>query len=181
MMEHSEVIVNFWFSDIDPALWWRKDDAFDAQVSATFGDLLKLAATGACAPWRESPWGRLAEILVLDQFSRNAYRNTPAAFAQDALALHCAQAAVAVGADRHLPMPKRAFLYMPYMHSEDQAVHQESVRLFNQPGLENMLNFAHQHKAIIDKFGRYPHRNSILGRESTAEEIQFLTQPHSSF
>ena len=130
---------------------------------------------------RASPEGQLAEILVLDQFSRNMFRDDSRAFAQDVLALVLAQEAVRSGADQSLSPTERAFLYMPYMHSESAAIHVEAVRLFDQPGLKGNLEFEHRHKAIIDRFGRYPHRNAVLGRDSTAEEREFLKQPGSGF
>jgi uncharacterized protein (DUF924 family) len=126
----------------------------------------------------------LAEVLVLDQFSRNVYRRKPQrprAFAQDALALALAQELVASGQDRTLPLAQRNFAYMPYMHSESALVHEQAVALFSQPGMADTLRFELLHKAIIDRFGRYPHRNAILGRSSTAEELAFLSEPGSSF
>ena len=125
--------------------------------------------------------GRLAEIIVLDQFSRNIYRDRPLAFAYDATALVLAQEAVRVGADQQVDFEKRSFFYMPYMHSESPIIHNRAVELFSQPGAEFNYEFELKHKAIIDRFGRYPHRNAILGRESTPEEIEFLGQPGSSF
>jgi uncharacterized protein (DUF924 family) len=124
---------------------------------------------------------RLAEIIVLDQFTRNIHRDSAAAFANDALALRLAEEAVAAGADLKLPVEERRFVYMPYMHSESAAVHETAMRLFATPGLETNLEFERRHKAIIDRFGRFPHRNALLGRPSTAEEIEFLKQPGSSF
>jgi uncharacterized protein (DUF924 family) len=118
---------------------------------------------------------------VLDQFSRNVYRDTPRAFAQDALALVLAQELVASGQDRSLPEAQRVFAYMPYMHSESALVHTQAVALFTQLGNQDNLNFELRHKAIIDRFGRYPHRNAILGRSSSAEELAFLSEPGSSF
>jgi uncharacterized protein (DUF924 family) len=124
---------------------------------------------------------RLAEIIVLDQFSRNMYRDTPQSFAYDVIALVLAQEAVAQGAHRELALPKRSFVLMPYMHSESLLVHEQAMQLFDQPGLEDDLDFERRHKSIIERFGRYPHRNAILGRTSTAEELEFLKQPGSSF
>jgi uncharacterized protein (DUF924 family) len=119
--------------------------------------------------------------LVLDQFSRNVYRDTARAFAQDALALALAQELVASGQDRCLPLAQRSFAYMPYMHSESALVHAEAAVLFDQAGMEDTLRFELAHKAIIDRFGRYPHRNTLLGRTSTPEELAFLSGPGSSF
>ena len=143
--------------------------------------LLERAARCELWAWRGTPEGRLAEVLVLDQFSRNAWRDTARAFAQDPLALALAQEAVAGGHDLALPPPRRAFLYMPYMHSESLAVHEEALRLFGQPELAFNLDFERRHQAIVARFGRYPHRNAVLGRASTAEELDFLAQPGSSF
>ena len=118
---------------------------------------------------------------MLDQFSRNVYRDTARAFAQDALALALAQELVASGHDRSLPTAQRVFAYMPYMHSESALIHEQVLALFAQPGMENNLDFERRHKAIIDRFGRYPHRNAVLGRTSTPEELAFLNEPGSSF
>jgi uncharacterized protein (DUF924 family) len=123
----------------------------------------------------------LAEILVLDQFSRNVYRDTARSFAQDPLALALAQELVASGQDRALPLAQRSFAYMPYMHSESAVVHAQAVALFSQPGMESSLRFMLRHKEIIDRFGRYPHRNAIVGRKSSADELAFLREPGSGF
>jgi uncharacterized protein (DUF924 family) len=123
----------------------------------------------------------VTEILVLDQFSRNVYRDTPRAFAQDTLALALAQELVASGQDRSLPLAQRSFAYMPYMHSESALVHAEAVVLFDQPGMEDTLRFELRHQANIERFDRYPHRNAILGRESTPEKLAFLGEPGSGF
>lgn len=176
-----EEVLRFWFEESAPAQWWKKDAAFDAAIAARFGRLHAAAARCECYAWRASPRGRLAEILVLDQFSRNLYRDHPASFATDPLALALAQEAVAGGADAALPVEQRRFVYMPYMHSESLAIHDVAVRLFDQPGLEDNLKFEHLHRDIIVRFGRYPHRNRVLGRRSTPEEEAFLRQPGSSF
>ncbi|EWH08044.1 hypothetical protein DS2_19376, partial [Catenovulum agarivorans DS-2] len=125
--------------------------------------------------------GSLAEIIILDQFSRNIYRDQPEAFASDAMALALAQFAISQQFDQQLLPIQQAFLYMPFMHSESKLIHVEAVKLFEAAGWTNNLEFELQHKNIIDKFGRYPHRNKILGRQSTKEEIEFLQQPNSSF
>ena len=124
--------------------------------------------------WRTTPEGRLAEVLVLDQFSRNVYRDTARAFAQDALAFLLAQELVASGQDRSLPLVQRSFAYMPYMHSESALVHAQAALLFAQPGMEDTFRFELRHKEIIDRFGLYPHRNALLGRESSPEELDFF-------
>jgi uncharacterized protein (DUF924 family) len=177
----AQAVLDFWFREIDAKQWWTKSAEFDQLIESRFGSLHTAAARCELYAWRETPPGRLAEIIVLDQFSRNMYRDQPQAFACDALALALAQTAVATQADRHLEMRQRAFIYMPYMHSESSLIHSEAQALFSQAGLENSLASEHQHKTIIDRFGRYPHRNAILGRASTAEELEFLASPGSSF
>lgn len=174
-------ILHFWFEESTPAQHFRKDAAFDAVIHSRFLETQAAAARCELAAWRETPDGRLAEIIVLDQFSRNLFRNDARAFASDPLALALAQEAVRVSADAGLPPSRRAFLYMPYMHSESRTIHVEAERLFRQPGLENNYAFELKHKAIIDRFGRYPHRNGLLGRASTSEEAAFLQGPDSSF
>lgn len=178
---HSQTILHFWFTELTPAQHFAKDAALDDAIRTRFGAVLEAAARCELFAWRATPGGRLAEVLVLDQFSRNVWRDTPRAFAQDALALALAQELVASGQDRNLPLAQRRFAYMPYMHSESALIHEQAVALFSQPGLEDNLRFEHAHKAIIDRFGRYPHRNAILRRESTAEELAFLSGPGSSF
>jgi uncharacterized protein (DUF924 family) len=176
-----EDVLRFWFEEATPAQWWKKDAAFDAAIARRFAGLHAAAARCECHAWRRTPQGRLAEILVLDQFSRNLFRDSREAFATDALALALAQEAVAAGADARLPVEQRRFVYMPYMHSESLVIHDEAVRLFDQPGLEDNLKFEHLHRDIIVRFGRYPHRNALLGRVSTPGEEAFLRQPGSSF
>ncbi|TMP71503.1 DUF924 family protein [Pseudoalteromonas sp. S1608] len=174
-------IIDFWFNELDPKQWWQKDDGLDAQIKTRFGELHHQASVSELFDWRESALGSLAEIIVLDQFSRNIYREKPAAFACDALALALAQAAIAKGFDKELTDEQRVFLYMPFMHSESKLIHKEAVKLYKALGIKNNLDFEYQHKAIIDRFNRYPHRNKILGRDSTKEELEFLKQPNSGF
>lgn len=176
-----ESVIDFWFTEIDPSLWWQKDDAFDLTIHHRFGNLHRQARAGELFGWRASALGSLAEVIVLDQFSRNIFRNKPESFASDALALALAQGAIAKGFDLQLPLQMRSFLYMPFMHSESKVIHHEAVKLYESLGNANNLEFELKHKAIIDRFGRYPHRNNIVGRESTTEEIEFLQQPNSSF
>lgn len=176
-----EELLNFWFHEIDREHWWKKDAAFDQQIVRDYGDLHKRASRCELFKWRETARGCLAEIIVLDQFSRHIHRDTPLAFANDPLALALAQQAVATGADRELSAVERNFLYFPYMHSESPLIHQQAVVLYEQNGLAENLDFELRHKVIIDRFGRYPHRNSILNRASTEEELEFLKQPGSSF
>lgn len=180
-MQRPGDILDFWFAELTPAQWYAASHALDAEIARRFASVHVAAARCELFAWRETPDGRLAEIIVLDQFSRNIHRGSAAAFAQDALALALAQEAVRAGADRALPAERRAFLYLPYMHSESAAIHEIALQLFDQPGLENNHDFERKHKVIIDRFGRYPHRNAVLGRESSAEELAFLATPGSSF
>jgi len=177
----AEDVLYFWFIENGPKQWWQKSESFDALIKRRFFDVYEVAAKGGLAPWRVSGRGRLAEIIVLDQFPRNMFRGTPKAFAADVIALVLAQEAVFLGVDDDWGENYRQFLYMPFMHSESLAIHQEAVRLFSQPGLESNLGFEYRHRAIIERFGRYPHRNAILGRQSTLEELEFLQQPGSGF
>ena len=177
----ADAVIDFWFRDIPAKAWFQKSEAFDLDVAARFQDVLQAAVRGELFSWRQTPMGRLAEIIVIDQFSRNIYRGRPESFSHDPLALILAQAAVEQGADQGLEPDARAFLYMPYMHSESALIHIEAVRLFSFPGLERNLDFELRHKAVIDRFGRFPHRNTILGRVSTPEEEAFLLTPGSSF
>ena len=174
-------ILTFWFEELSPRQHFAKDAALDEAIRTRFGNTLQAAARCELFAWRASPQGRLAEIVVLDQFSRNVYRDTPRAFAQDALALVLAQELVASGQDRSLPLAQRSFAYMPYMHSESALMHAQAVALFDQPGMEEPYRFELHHQSIIDRFGRYPHRNALLGRMSSAEELAFLSGPGSSF
>ena len=177
----AQTVLDFWFKEIDAKQWWTKSSEFDQLIVSRFGSLHAAAASCELQAWRETPRGRLAEIIVLDQFSRNMYRDQPQAFACDALALALAQTAVAAGADGVLEIHQRAFMYMPYMHSESPLIHNSAQALFCQAGLESSLASEHKHKTIIERFGRYPHRNAILGRPSTTEELEFLATPGSSF
>jgi uncharacterized protein (DUF924 family) len=174
-------ILHFWFTELSDKQHFVKDPTLDDSMRWRFGNTLEAAARCELFAWRATPEGRLAEILVLDQFSRNIFRDTPRAFAQDALALMLAQELVASGGDRSLPLNQRSFVYLPYMHSESPLIHEQAVQLFSQPGLENNLDFELRHKTIIDRFGRFPHRNQILGRASSALETAFLSEPGSSF
>jgi uncharacterized protein (DUF924 family) len=177
-----EDVLRFWFEEVDPRDWWAKSDAFDDLLRARFGALLQRAQRCELYAWRATPGGRLAEVIVLDQFSRNIHRDTAAAFGNDPLALALAQAAVEQGADRALPPERRAFLYMPWMHSESRALHEIALALFAGDGMDpRNLEFERRHHAIIERFGRFPHRNAILGRTSTPQELDFLAQPGSAF
>lgn len=179
-MEYTEII-NFWFNEIEPEFWFRKNEDFDQLLRDRFMRVHRAAAQGELYSWRDHPEGRLAEIIILDQFSRNMFRDTAEAFAYDPVALVLSQVSVEIGDDQRIDPSQRAFMYMPFMHSESPAIHERAVKLFSQPGLERNLEFEIKHKAIIDRFGHYPHRNVALGRESTEEELKFLQQPDSSF
>jgi uncharacterized protein (DUF924 family) len=176
-----QFVIKFWFEEIDPKKWWKKDESFDQIIIDRFYETHKAAVSCELFEWRKKPTGRLAEIIVLDQFSRNMFRNSPQSFAYDNLALALAQESVAQKADEAVKEDQRFFFYMPFMHSESPQIHELAVKLFSQKGLESGLEYELKHKAIIDKFGRYPHRNKILNRESTPEELEFLKQPGSSF
>lgn len=174
-------IIDFWFVETDPQAWWAVDSDFDELIRRRFTMLHEQAARGELYAWRVTPPGRLAEIIVLDQFSRNLCRGSARAFAQDLAALALAQEAVSAGAHLALEPVQRAFLLLPYMHSESREIHVVAERLFRLHAPAENLDFELQHKAIIDRFGRYPHRNGVLGRASTAEEIEFLRLPGSAF
>ena len=179
-MDYSQVL-SFWFVEIERKAWFRKDADFDGEIRARFGELHASSCAVELFGWRVHPEGRLAEVIVLDQFSRNLFRDDARAFAQDPLALALAQEAIAVGAHEAVGDDERAFFYMPYMHSESRVVHDVALELFAEPGMEDNFRFEQRHKAIIDRFGRYPHRNAVLGRDSTAEELAFLEEKGSSF
>jgi len=174
-------ILQFWFEDIESVQWFRKDDAFDQLLVDRFSEVHAQAVRCELFSWRGTAEGRLAEIIVLDQFSRNMFRGTPQAFANDPLALTLAQEAVARGADKQVSQVQRGFFYLPFMHSESLIIHEQAEKLYRQEGMESGLEWEIKHKAIIERFGRYPHRNAILGRQSSKEERAFLKEPGSSF
>ncbi|WP_148873945.1 DUF924 family protein [Serratia marcescens] len=177
---HKQVI-DFWFDEIEPVMWFKKDDDFDRLLHRRFGEIWRAAATGELAHWRDTVEGRLAEVIVLDQFSRNLFRGTPQSFACDGMALILAQEAIRSGECERLSREQRGFLYLPFMHSESPLIHQQALVLYTELNNGDQLEFELRHKAIIDRFGRYPHRNAILGRISTPEEEAFLQQPGSGF
>ena len=174
-------IIQFWFKDVERKQWWVKNDDFDQLLINKYKAIHVQAINCELYQWRESPLGRLAEVIVLDQFSRNMFRDTEKAFASDALALILAQEAIAVGADESLNETEKSFLYMPFMHSESLLIHEAGLKLFQAGTSDSSINFEIRHKKIIEEFGRYPHRNKILGRVSTKEELEFLNKPGSSF
>jgi uncharacterized protein (DUF924 family) len=186
-------VLDFWFGlATDPAYtqtrpqWFRKDATFDAEIARRFGPLIDEAVSGGLADWTATPFGTLALILVLDQFTRNTGRDTPRAFAGDPRALSLAKSLVSTGADMTLTGVQRQFVYLPFEHSESLADQDESIRLFAQlgqdaPALAGLLEWAERHRVIVARFGRFPHRNAALGRPTTAEEAAFLQQPGSGF
>lgn len=174
-------IIQFWFEETEPKQRFLKDPEFDELIRKRFKKTHARASKGLLYTWRDHPLDALAEIIVLDQFSRNLYRDSRKAFAQDTLALVLAQEAVRRKLDAELEPRYRGFLYMPFMHSESREIHEIAMYLFDQPGLEDNFNVEIKHKAIIDRFGRYPHRNAVLRRKSSTEEVEFLSQPGSAF
>lgn len=192
---HADIraVLNFWFDMHNEPYWFLQDDKFDQQIEDQFGEIWQKAKQGECGSWRRSKGqpgidnstadlaGRLAEIIVLDQFSRNLCRGQATAFAQDGMALVLAQEAVHQSGFDALPWQWRQFMIMPFMHSESAVIHKRYLSLFEQLEDAETLNFEYSHLAIIEQFGRYPHRNAALNRESTAEELEFLQQPNSSF
>ncbi|HEU4776330.1 MAG TPA: DUF924 family protein [Telluria sp.] len=187
-------VLDFWFlPPHDPAYgqqraeWFRKDDAFDATIRTRFGPTLEQAVAGGLREWDAlGASGTLARIIVLDQFTRNAWRGTAASFSGDTLALAAAQQLVDSGAAATLPPVQRWFAFMPFEHAEDARMQERSVALFGElaaayPGYEGVLDYAHRHRGVIARFGRFPHRNAILGRASTADELAYLAQPGSGF
>jgi uncharacterized protein (DUF924 family) len=184
-------ILTFWYGPQDAVdrterdVWFRKDTAFDAEIRTRFGDAIDIALAGGYGEWCATAEGALARVLLLDQFTRNVHRDTPTAFAGDARALATTQDAVDRGLDRELDPYGRWFLYMPFVHAEDRLAQERSLALFGalaeETGLASPLEWAHKHADIIARFGRYPHRNAILGRTSTPEELAFLASPGSRF
>ncbi|HSQ79832.1 MAG TPA: DUF924 family protein [Casimicrobiaceae bacterium] len=181
-------ILDFWFppgASGERREWFQKDPAFDGEIRERFGTALAAGLAGAFGDWCTSPRGALARIVLLDQYTRNAFRDTPAAFAGDPAALATAEDAIAQGFDRELVPRERAFMYMPFQHSESLLLQERSVALFaalaSDTGFDGQLPWAQRHRDVVRRFGRFPHRNDILGRASTPEEIEFLRQPGSRF
>lgn len=190
----SQDVLDFWFlpigdkgHNLQRAEWFRKDAQFDRLIGEQFGAAVEQALAGGLRQWDdEGTQGTLARIVVLDQMTRNIYRGTPQAFAGDALALEAARALDDSGANQTLAPVQRLFSYMPFEHAENLAMQQRSVDLFEMlnaasTGFASTYDFARRHHDVIRRFGRFPHRNAILGRESTAEEREFLRQPGSGF
>jgi uncharacterized protein (DUF924 family) len=191
MNAQAQAILDFWFGgELPRKEWFQKSEAFDQDIAQRFGAQIGLALEGGLHAWdAEGPQAALARILVLDQFCRNVYRDTPLAFAGDHQALSAALDMLDAGEDQKLAPFQRAFVYLPLEHAEDLAMQQQAVTLFTrlaeaQPdnqGLAGMLDYAKRHRDVIERFGRFPHRNAILQRASTAAELEFLKQPGSKF
>jgi len=188
----ADAILDFWFAPTASLehgtareVWFKKDPAFDREIAARFGDAVAAALAGAYGEWCLTATGALARVLLLDQFPRNMYRDTPRAFAGDARALATAEDAIARGLDRTLDSYGRWFLYMPFEHAEDVPAQRRSLELFGalarEMGQTDPLSWAEKHAEIIFRFGRFPHRNEILKRASSPEEMAFLTEPGSRF
>jgi len=166
-----EDVLKFWFETLEAKDWYRSSKELDTRIHEQFDATYSKIIAGETASWRDTAQGRLAEIIVLDQFGRNMYRGTSKPFVYDCLALALAQEAVRGGFDQLLDKKERAFLYMPYMHSESTLVHRDAIELF-----KDLPNYDYEvrHKNVIDQFGRYPHRNAVLGRKSTDEELHWM-------
>ena len=179
-MKYVEVL-EFWFEEIDSSQWWVQDEQFDRLIVDRFSAIHSQAIKCELFGWRKTAAGRLAEIIVLDQFSRNMFRDSALSFAYDSLALALSQEAVFIGADCKLNATERHFLYMPFMHSESLQIHEIAMALCEKESIQDLLNYEIKHRDILQKFGRYPHRNKVLGRVSTADEVEFLKRTDSRF
>ncbi len=176
-------LLGFWFAEATAAKWFRPEDqaAFDAELGQRFGHLIEDAEAGRLETWRQTPRGALALTIVCDQLPRNLRRGTPGAFALDARARAAAAGAIDAGFDRDMMITARLFFYLPFQHGETLDDQERSMALHETLGCPFYLTFARQHHVIIERFGRFPHRNAILGRVSTAAELAFLQEPNSSF
>ena len=200
MSDRIEDVLDFWFGELNELgcsspehrrRWWTKSNAFDEAIKGHFLNDYEAVAAGDCDPWRNTARGTLAYIIVLDQFSRNMFRGTPNMFVADELAREACSEGLDAGFDAELEFDERVFLYLPLEHSESMKDHHRSIELLDRlvdsceeslkADARNYLDFAARHKAIVERFGRYPHRNETLGRASTPEEIEFLEEPGSAF
>lgn len=179
--QSSADVLDFWFAATTRPGWFVRSEVFDARVRAELGPLHERAARGELDAWAGEPRGALALVILLDQVPRNIHRGSPLAFASDARALQHARAAVDAGLDRSLEEVERVFLYLPFEHSEALADQDRSVALMGALAEPMWLDYAERHRVVIARFGRFPHRNATLGRESSPEELEFLQQPGSSF
>ncbi|MDA0786581.1 MAG: DUF924 domain-containing protein [Proteobacteria bacterium] len=182
----ADEVLGFWFHETDRQNWFERSDDFDGIVRDRFAAAVETARGGGFDAWRDTARGGLAVIILIDQFSRNLHRDSPRAWSADDVALSCTRQALARAHDRELAPEERKFLYMPLMHSEDLVDQEKCVELFRALAEESAeeklaLDYAIRHRDIIARFGRFPHRNAILGRQSTPEEIDFLKEPDSSF
>lgn len=175
----SDEVLAFWFAESSKPLWFDSTPAFDQILRERFSATYRAAATGELADWEETPSGALALVITLDQFPLNMFRGQPESFATEAAARAVADRAIARRFDRALTAEQRLFLYLPFMHGEALADQDRSVQLFEQLGQEGSLRFARHHRDLIRRFGRFPHRNAILGRDSTPEEIEYLASPEA--
>lgn len=173
-METPQSVLEFWFSDSARKRWFKSSAGFDHELTERFLVTWRSAAAGELAGWEASPQGALALAIVLDQFPLNMFRGKPESFSTEAASREVARRAIEKGFDAQLPDDQKAFIYMPFMHSESQADQDRSVALFERAGLEGSLKWARHHREIVRRFGRFPHRNAILGRESSAEEAAYL-------
>jgi uncharacterized protein (DUF924 family) len=173
-MLEAETVLQFWFVDHGPSDWFAGTKAFDEAIAANFGELHSQVARGEAFGWRDSAEGRLAEVIVLDQFSRQLFRGNARAFASDTMALALAQEAVRAGADLALDAVRRPFFYLPFMHSESLLIHDEAVRLYTALGDANLLGYEQKHREVVERYGRFPFRNAVLGRESSPAELEHL-------
>lgn len=183
MRDLKQEILHFWFEETPPSLWFQKNEDFDKQIRDRFSSAYKLAADGLCDSWRDIAEGALALCIILDQFPRNMFRNAPESFATDLRALGVAKFAVARGFDQTAPVIRRRFFYLPFEHSENIADQERALSLFKSMQTEDPLayDYALRHYDVISRYGRFPHRNAILGRKNTPEEDEYLAQPGAGF
>lgn len=172
-MEYPDVL-EFWFNQLKPDEWFKVDEMLDLKMVEKFIAIHAKATAGELYIWRDDPLGRLAEIILLDQFSRNIYRGEAKAYAADPMALVLAQETIYGNHHKNFDTEQKIFLYLPFMHSESKIIHEVAIKLFSEEGLEDNLRFELEHKALIDRYGRYPERNQILGRSNTADEEKYL-------
>jgi uncharacterized protein (DUF924 family) len=180
-VHRADEVIQFWFEELTQKDWWGSSPELDARIAQRFSTIHAAVAAGETFRWRLTAEGRLAEVIVLDQFSRQMFRGTGRAFAYDGIALVLAQEAVAQRADEQLTSEQRTFLYMPYMHSESLIVHDEALRLFESLGNDWVAGFERRHRDVIVRFGRYPKRNAALGRTSTPEELAYIREGSDPF
>ncbi len=180
-MVTAEEVLSFWFEEVAPEQRFKKDPDFDALIRDRFGETYEAAASGALDRWESEPRTCLALVILLDQFSRNMFRDTPRMYESDHKVLAIAKRAIEDGGYKTLPQDGQRFLFLPFEHSEDLEDQRTCMTLMDTLDDKKLLEYAHNHLVIIERFGRFPHRNAILGRQSTAEEIEFLKQPNSSF